>query len=342
MTTVFTDNPSEALSDIIARINPSSVHVVTDSNVEHLAANLLPDAPRIVLTPGDEHKSLTACTRVWENLIEQGATRRSLVVNIGGGMVTDLGGFAAATFKRGVPALNVPTTLLGAVDAAIGGKTGVNFRGLKNEIGAFRQPEAVVVSALPFSTLPRRELLSGFAEMIKHGLIDGPDLLRTTLALNLSHPADMLSELRASVMVKERIVAADPTERGLRKVLNLGHTAGHAFEELLLQRNTPVPHGFAVAWGLAVELVLSRMRLDFPSEWLHAIADTVKDLYGSPAVTCKDHPALMALMAHDKKNATPGAINFTLLRRPGECEINQIVPPDEIQAALDIFADLIQ
>ncbi len=348
---VFTDAPAKALNELISDSHPSSVFVLVDTNTRQLVLpRLVEESPemasaRIIEIPaGDDHKNLDSLASVWKELSDGGATRRSLLVNVGGGVVTDLGGFAATTFKRGVRFINVPTTLLGAVDAAVGGKTGINFRGLKNEIGAFIEADAVVISTAFFNTLPATEVLSGYAEMLKHGLLEGEKELAQLLNFDVvgkSDSREMLDLLELSVCVKSEIVASDPTEKGKRKALNLGHTIGHALESLAMEKGHPVPHGYAVAWGLVGESVLSHLILRFPSSVLHMVSDYIKENYGAPDVTCDNYPRLLALMAHDKKNATPDAINFTLLRRPGEIEINHTATADQIRTALDILRDLL-
>ena len=294
-----------------------------------------------MLQPGDAHKELAAVAAVWQQLSDGGATRSSVVINLGGGVVTDLGGFAAATFKRGVRFINVPTTLLGAVDAAVGGKTGFNFNGLKNEIGAFREAECVIISSSLFATLPRVELLSGYAEMLKHALLKSSDCIGQILQYDIdagSHEA-LLPLLRESVEVKRAIVAQDPLESGLRRALNLGHTAGHAFESLALHRGEPVPHGYAVAWGLVVELVISHVLYGFPSTDLYGIARFIYEHYGNCRLTCDDYPFLLHAMRHDKKSRD-GELNFTLLRRPGDVAIDSVVDEENVKNALDIFRDM--
>lgn len=337
---VYSNNVEDTLDQLLASLEPASVHVVTDANVEPLVSGLLPDVPRIVIPAGDTSKTIETAACVWQGLIEGGATRKSVVVNVGGGMVTDLGGFCASTFKRGVRFVNVPTTLLGAVDAAVGGKTGVNFRSLKNEIGVFREAEAVVISTRFFTTLPHMELMSGFAEMIKHGLLHSPQLLADTLAVDPADTVALLPLLRESVRVKQSVVKADPTERGVRRALNLGHTAGHAFESHAMLSGRAVPHGYAVAWGLVVELVLSRMLAGLPSATLQAVAGYVRENYGVPQIGCDDYSSLLGLMAHDKKNESVGQINFTLMAEAGRPLTGQVVGSETIIAALDIFRDL--
>lgn len=348
---VFTNCPAEAIDDLKNHVSPSSVFVITDSNVYRQVLPLLisvsdtvAGAKVIVCEPGDENKNLEALSAIWTSLEEGGATRSSLIINVGGGMITDMGGFAAATFKRGVRFINVPTTLLSAVDASVGGKTGVNFNAFKNEIGAFAESEAAVISTTFFKTLSDAELLSGYAEMLKHSLLESRKSFMSLLKLNpLAHNFDddcFLDLLRGSVDFKRRIVETDMHEHGLRRALNLGHTVGHAFESYAMLRHSPVPHGYAVAWGMIVELVLSHMELGFPSDILRQYAQYVRDNYGAFDITCDDYPALLELMCHDKKNKTPDSINFTLLRDCGDICIDSTVSTENIKAALDIYRDL--
>lgn len=348
---IYTTDPVGELQRAVGDRNPAGVFVVADTNTRRLvlpriaaASESLAKAAVIEIEAGDDRKNLQSLSAVWQALVEGGATRGSLVVNVGGGMVTDLGGFAAATFKRGVRFINLPTTLLGAVDAAVGGKTGINFCGLKNEVGVFAEASDVIISSTFFDTLPAGELLSGYGEVLKHALLDSAGATRRALAaspLELDSGA-LLNLLRESVEVKRRVVAADPHENGLRKALNLGHTAAHAFEALAFAGGKPVAHGHAVAWGLVVDLVLSSMILSFPSSTLQDVAAFVRANYPAPAITCDDYPALIGYMRHDKKNRTAGDINFTLLRSPGDIAIDSTVEPPRIEAALDIFRDLLQ
>lgn len=340
---LFTNEVAEALGTLLTEMNPAGVWFLADEHTADIARSL--GAEKLIIIPaGDDHKNLQSLSAVWEALSTGGATRRSALVNVGGGMVTDLGGFAAASFKRGIRFINVATTLLGAVDAAVGGKTGINFLGFKNEIGAFCEADAVIISTKYFATLPAAELRSGFAEMLKHGLISSAEEYRALAGFDIAD-ADLealLPLLERNVEVKRRIVAEDPREQGIRRALNLGHTAGHAFESLALERQAPVPHGYAVAHGLLVEAVISHLMLGFPSEELHRLAGLLKEAYSpAPAIGCEDYPRLLELMAHDKKNSRPDAINFTLLRAPGEPQIDRIADPDTIRTALDLYRDLL-
>lgn len=295
----------------------------------------------ITIPSGDEYKSVDTLSQVWLQLSRAGATRKSLLINIGGGMVTDLGGFVAATFKRGIDCVNVPTTLLGAVDAAVGGKTGINFGGLKNEIGAFYKAQAVIVSTRFYATLPREEFLAGYAEMLKHALIDGDSHYNAIFGYDITlHDADaLLSLLQHSVAVKQAIVAQDPQEAGLRKVLNLGHTVAHALESHALKRGMPIRHGYAVAWGIVCELLMSHRALQFPSAIIYDLARRVEQYYGAYAITCDDYDELIGYMLHDKKNEGAG-INFTLLQAIGVYKINEVVSQEEIKIAFDFYRDL--
>ena len=338
---IFTNDVQAA----IERLTASSDHNVTVWIADVNTARLLPTPPQhlIAIPDGDGNKTLTTVTRVWDEMERMGATRHSLVINLGGGMVTDLGGFAAATFKRGVRFINVPTTMLGAVDAAVGGKTGINYHELKNEIGAFAPASDVIISTRFFDTLPIEEMKSGFAEVIKHAMLSDRDeflrLLDHDFTIPINHD-DLLERLRRSVQVKVDIVASDPNEQGERKALNLGHTVGHAFESLAMKRGKPVPHGYAVAWGLVTEAVLSHIKLKFPSEDVHRLGHFVRDNYRDFPFTCDDYDELLDLMRHDKKSRD-GEITCTLLTTIGDYRIDQTVTPDDVTAALDILRDLL-
>lgn len=343
---IFTNDVAQALSSVIAQRNPNRTFVLVDENTQRVVLPLvqcdaLNDACIITIPAGDINKTLDTLTHVWQSLDDNGATRHSLLINLGGGVVTDLGGMAAATFKRGIDFVNCPTTLLSAVDAAVGGKTGINFNGLKNELGVFREASSVIISTCFFASLPLTELKSGYAEMLKHAMLDSDDEFTRLLDYDLNNASldALLALLETSVRVKQRIVEQDPHERGLRRALNLGHTVGHAFESLALERGTPVPHGYAVAWGMVTEVVLSHMKMKFASSNLHRLARYVSENYGAFHITCDDYPQLLNLMHHDKKSVH-GEINCSLLRSCGDIETGVTVTDDDMTAALDIYRDL--
>ena len=295
------------------------------------------EAQCIVIGATDTHKTLDTLSHVWAELQRMGGTRHSLLINLGGGMVTDLGGFAASTFKRGLAYINIPTTLLSMVDASVGGKTGINFGGLKNEIGVFNNANCVILDTTFLRTMDAENLLSGYAEMLKHGLISNEQTWAELLNLDLND-LDKLGDLvEKSVAVKQRIVIEDPTEHGIRKALNLGHTVGHAFESLALERK-PVLHGYAVAYGLVVELYLCCVKTGFPQDKMRQTVGFIKENYGRMPITCDDYPKLIELMHHDKKNVGTD-INFTLLGGIGNIRINQTATEEEIKEALDFYQE---
>lgn len=348
---VYTNRVGECLDAIVSDLAPSRLFVLVDDNtgccvLPRLAeeCRLINEAHIISIAPGDENKTLETLTHVWYELSANGATRSSLLINVGGGMVTDLGAFAASTFKRGMPFVNIPTTLLAAVDASVGGKTGINFNNLKNEIGVFSEARTVIISTQYFDTLPAEELRSGYAEVVKHSLLDTAvsfDALIRQNVCDIGHDT-LLDIVRRSVGVKEKIVAQDPHENGLRCSLNLGHTAGHAFETLALTRHNPIPHGCAVAHGLIVTLILSHMKLGLDTSLLYKLSSWVSMNYDFFRFTCDDYPDLVELMAHDKKNRQAGEISFTLLRSIGAAECGVVVSHADIKTAFDIYRDIMK
>lgn len=350
MDLVFTNHVAATLDEAVDRLSPSSVHVLVDVNTEAFVLPLLQAESKAVasagiirIKAGEMFKNLDTLTSVWKQLGDTDANRRSLLINLGGGVVTDMGAFAAATFKRGIAFINVPTTLLCAVDACVGGKNGFNFNGLKNEIGLFRNADLAIISTLYFNTLTSQELLSGYAEMLKHALVSSAGLTTRMLSYDVTNynPDSLLKLLEESVAVKQHYVSADHEDRGARRALNLGHTVGHAFESLALQRKSPLAHGYAVAFGMVAALVLSRMKFDFSSEVMNSYVAYVRRHYGAFEISCADYPKLLGFMHHDKKNDRKDVINCTLLRSPGEVEINVPVSDDDMTAALDIYRDLL-
>ena len=341
---VISNNLRETLSKIVGECTHDRLFVLVDETTKECCwpvvegFDCMQEATLITIGATDVHKNLDSLSHVWSEMQHNGATRHSLMVNLGGGMVTDLGGFAASTFKRGIQYVNVPTTLLSMVDASVGGKTGINFGGLKNEIGVFNNARCVILDTTFLQTLDEENILSGYAEMLKHGLISNEDMWAELLNLefNVQHP-EFVAALEKSVAVKQRIVTEDPTEKGIRKALNLGHTAGHAFESLALERK-PVLHGYAVAWGLVVELYLCCIKTGFPQNKMRQTVNFIKENYGRMAITCDDYPLLLELMHHDKKNMG-NDINFTLLGGIGDIRINQTATEEEIKEALDFYRE---
>lgn len=320
--------------------------VLTDTTTLDLCWPLIKDfaylgnAQMITIGATDEHKTLESLCYVWSALQEGRATRHSLLINLGGGMVTDLGGFAASTYKRGIQYINIPTTLLSMVDASVGGKTGINFGGLKNEIGVFNNASTVILDTEFLQTLDYKNMASGYAEMLKHGLISHTENWAELLNFDLeSIDYTQLGQMVAkSVVIKQRIVEEDPTEKGLRKVLNLGHTIGHALESLAMEENRTVLHGYAVAWGLVCELYLSCILCHFPTNKMRQTVQCIKEKYGLFTFTCKQYERLYDLMQHDKKNLG-NTINFSLLSDIGDIRLNQTASKDQIFEALDFLRE---
>ena len=283
--------------------NASQVFILTDENV---APFWLPEvahclhceaAVDIIIKAGEQHKNLQTVQRIWKTLMKHHADRNTLIINLGGGAITDLGGFAASTYKRGIKFINVPTTLLAMVDAAIGGKTGIDFRGAKNQIGTFAEAEEVLIEPVFLSTLPRREILSGMSEMLKYGFIADPKLLE----INLDIYQDFI--LHAGE-IKREIVAQDPHEMGLRKILNFGHTLGHAIESHCLTTDCPLLHGEAVALGMAAALWLSVKQLGLDESVLKDYEKRLPVLLSEAEMSLSetDVEPILQYLVHDKKN----------------------------------------
>ena len=340
---IISQDLRQSLTQAIDEVKHDLLFVLCDETTERLCLPVIKDfdcmtgAQLITIPATDSHKTLESLSHVWSELQRMGATRHSLMVNLGGGMVTDLGGFAASTFKRGIPYINIPTTLLSMVDASVGGKTGINFGGLKNEIGVFNNARSVILDTTFLRTMDHENICSGYAEMLKHGLINNEAMWAELVTLNVEHLTLNAQMIADNVAVKQRIVTEDPTEQGIRKALNLGHTAGHAFESLALERK-PVLHGYAVAWGMIVELYLSCVKTNFPQDKMRQTVAFIKENYGRMAITCDDYPHLIELMHHDKKNQG-NSINFTLLGGIGDIRINQTATEDEIKDALDFYRE---
>lgn len=306
-----------SLHEVLHPLNPDKIFVLTDVNVKDKCKFDFSFCDSLkTVEPGESSKNIENIIGIWKWLSDEGATRSSVLLNVGGGVVSDLGGFAAATFKRGIRFVNVPSTLLAMADAAIGGKTGIDFNGLKNEIGAFAMPEAVVIIPRLLDSLPETEILSGFAEVVKMALLTDRHLYERLLNEDaLTDKALMSVALRHAAKSKEEIVALDPKEKGMRRILNLGHTAGHAFETLAAQIGRPISHGEAVAHGILIALRRSNELLGFPQEEIKRYEERILNRYYKPLPfgdEMKDR--IEDIMRHDKKNIRFGEINFVLLK----------------------------
>ncbi len=305
--------------------------IITDDNVfdiwvENLITSVeeLNGAEIIQFPAGEENKTIEMCYQVWETLTDYKIGRGDVILNFGGGVITDMGGFIASTYKRGIDFINIPTTLLSQVDASVGGKTGVDLGGFKNQIGVFALPTYVFIEYKYLNTLPQKQLVSGYAEMLKHGLIEDIRHWQNLIDIKVLTVECLSEYIYDSVNIKHHIVVSDPTEKGKRKALNFGHTIGHAIEGFLLTNDQTVPHGYAVAWGVLVESKMSvKLNLLNENDYQN-IKKFISSTYPKCPVDSSHINELLDLMLNDKKN-NGSQINFTLLDEIGSCIVNQEV-----------------
>jgi 3-dehydroquinate synthase len=326
--------------------NKGKLFILVD---EHTARHCLPSltaqvallegASILEIESGEASKNIEVCTRLWRAMAELGADRQSLLLNVGGGVIGDMGGFVASTYKRGIPFIQVPTTLLSQVDASVGGKTGIDLDHLKNEIGLFSVPQGVFIWPDFLKTLGRREMISGFAEIIKHALIADKGYWTQLQTCNIADAVVWEELIRHSVQIKNEIVLADPKEKGIRKALNFGHTIGHAIESYFLENDKrQLLHGEAVAVGMIAEAYLSFKYNDFPELELNEVTSFIKSHFSYVEMESMADHRLLELMRHDKKNEK-GALNFTLLNRIGEYSINKHATVAQISEALNYYRE---
>lgn len=333
------------LKEIFDKNKYSKVFVFADTNTaEHclpIFRSLLDDLEDfdiIETDPGEENKNIDFCIGIWKTLLDFGADRKCLMINLGGGVITDMGGFVASTYKRGIDFINIPTTLLSQVDASVGGKTGIDVDNVKNMVGTFSLPQAVFIENIFLATLSKRELLSGFAEMIKHGLIADKtyyERLKTS-----DYKALAPEEIYRSIEIKNEVVTQDPLEKGLRKILNFGHTIGHAVESYALTNSKkPLTHGEAIAIGMVCEAHLSAKYCNLTPNELADISKYILSVYPKYNITTKSFNTLLKLMQSDKKNED-GQIMFSLLDTIGKCTFNRPVTAEDILSSLNYYNGL--
>ncbi|MEL6864654.1 MAG: 3-dehydroquinate synthase [Bacteroidota bacterium] len=295
--------------------------------------------PMIISIPaGESYKNIQTCTQIWSEMMQAGADRQSLCINLGGGVIGDMGGFCASTFKRGMDFVQMPTTLLSQVDASIGGKLGIDFEEVKNSVGLFCDPQAVFIDPVFLNTLSEAEIRSGMAEMFKHSLIADAEQWMNLQNIQDLRTAPWVSLLVPSLQIKQGIVEEDPYERNIRKALNFGHTIGHAVEGWGLANNRPLLHGEAVAIGMIAEAYLSHLLLALPESDLHQISDFLCSYYPAYAIDRAIFPDLIDWMKKDKKNERQ-QINFSLISSIGQYAINQHATKEQIEAALQYYCD---
>lgn len=340
---IYVGSVAEGLAQFLDGKNYSRYVVLCDENTEKHCLPILEqhfpklDFLTVKIPDGEAYKNIDTCQSIWRQLMVAGIDRKALILNLGGGVIGDMGGFCASTFKRGVDFVQIPTTLLSQVDASIGGKLGIDFANVKNSIGLFCNPKAVLIDSIFLKTLSERELRSGFAEIIKHGLIADAEQWQWIGGWE-DWRIGITQLIIPSLKTKQHIVEEDPFEKGIRKALNFGHTIGHAVESLFLESENPLLHGEAIAIGMICESWLSHKVLNLPEADLQSITKFLTQLYGHTIIPEKDFGILLDVMQNDKKNEQD-RINFSLINPIGNCVINQSVDNEAILESMQFYND---
>lgn len=342
----FLDQDFSQLNVFLDELKPSKLLILVDENTHEyclptLLGNLETEIPFeiIEIEPGEELKTIDTAVQLWEILSEFEADRKSLLINLGGGVITDLGGFVGSTYKRGIKFINIPTTLLGMVDASIGGKTGIDHQFLKNIVGTFAEAEMVFCFPDFLKTLPFEELRSGFAEMLKHGLIADEKHWNDLIFIKELTPENIAPFIEASMKIKQNVVEKDFKEQNIRKTLNFGHTIGHAFESSFLQKGTPILHGEAVAMGIICETRLSFLENLISENTANQVITNILKFFPQQDIQQLKTEELLSLMKNDKKNSH-GTIKFSLLTNIGSCNFDHSVSTEHVINALHFYQNL--
>ncbi len=343
---VFFENNFESLQMLLQERKYSKVFVLTDENTgKHCLQVFLSQMPAdflydlIEVDAGEENKNIDFCIGIWKMLLDFGADRNAVMINLGGGVVTDMGGFAASTFKRGIDFIQIPTTLLSQVDASIGGKTGIDLDTVKNIIGTFTQPQTVIINVEFLKTLDKRQLISGFAEMIKHAFIFDAKYFEELKEFNFEKPN--AETIYRSVQIKNEVVTQDPEENSLRKILNFGHTIGHAIETYSIDHDKhPLVHGEAVAVGMICEAYLSHRHNGLEKNQLNEVVQSIREIFPDYNLKKKTFSQLFEIMKNDKKNRD-GKIGFSMLTEIGHCTYNHYIEEEHILEALIYYQELV-
>lgn len=329
---------------IVSQYPKSQIFVLVDENTKPLFQNLLEcsehlsEAEIIEIESGEEHKNIETVFSIWQHLSDNNVRRNSLFINLGGGVITDMGGFIAATYKRGIDFINIPTSLLAMIDAAIGGKTGIDLDNFKNQVGLFKHAIAVYCDAQFLKSLPEDQLISGFAEALKHGLVKDKSYWNQCIE-NPIQKMNWDDVIKGSIDIKSNIVSNDPTEKGERKLLNFGHTIGHALETHLLNSGAPILHGYAVAIGMICESHISYQKGLLSKNDLDVISNALINLFGKTSFETASFSTLLELMKNDKKNIS-NDINFSLLESIGSGLFDQTASKEEITSSLSYYLAL--
>ncbi|HMP28045.1 MAG TPA: 3-dehydroquinate synthase [Saprospiraceae bacterium] len=335
-------NETTFLQKCIFEIRPSSVIVIVDENTEQFCLPKLYEQLdkihlNIIRIPsGEQYKTINTCQNVWQKMTALGADRHSLVLNLGGGVIGDLGGFCASTYMRGIRFIQIPTTLLSQVDASVGGKLGVDLEGVKNMIGVFQEPYAVVIDTSFLRTLPYKELLSGYAELLKHGLIANASIWEYLSTQEDITVLDFEETVYQSVLIKKSITEQDPTEKGIRKILNFGHTVGHAIETKSFDTDQHLLHGEAIAIGMVIESYLSYALNYISYEEYQIIKSRLQKLYGNKYKSLPTVEDILPTMIKDKKN-NAGVINYALIDKIGSAIYDQVVDTAKLHQAFSAY-----
>lgn len=320
----------------------SSIFILVDENTEAncwpliSAVNWPAHMERLEIPSGEEYKNIGTCEGIWEGLLQQGADRHSLLINLGGGVIGDMGGFAASTYMRGMSFLNIPTTLLSQVDASVGSKLGVDFRGLKNMIGLFADPRAVLISPDFLTTLEPRQLRSGWAEVLKHGLIRDEHEWNRLKEVDPFQFDDWMRTIAYSVRIKRNVVEEDKLEKSLRKILNFGHSIGHAIESIYLETDKELLHGEAIAEGMIAEAYLSVEFASLNKSDADQITEVFRRVYGKPDLSDLDPQEVIRHMRHDKKNKA-SALSLSLLDKIGDAKPDYFIEEKFIHQAVEFL-----
>jgi 3-dehydroquinate synthase len=341
----FNQGSWAALAKVLEDLSPTKVFVLTDTNtktyclelfLKNVTFNITPEV--LTIPAGELHKTITTCVGLWNELSEKGADRNSLLINVGGGVVTDLGGFVASTFKRGIEFINIPTSLLAMVDASVGGKNGVDLGILKNQIGIIRNPKCVIIDSKFLKTLADEQIISGYAEILKHGLIHSEEYWNLAAQFDITNSVETDALIWGSVLIKNEVITEDPNENGLRKTLNYGHTLGHAIESYLLEHNSKkaLLHGEAIAIGMILATYISSETLAFPKATLERITQTILQNFPKVRFNDLDIEEVIKLLVYDKKNSN-GKVYFVLLSDFGQHKINKEVPNILIYKAFEYY-----
>ena len=340
----FEESNLKSLNDFLKSHTYSSYFILTDDNVKdhcllHLIkkVKVLQNADVLLIASGEENKNIETCVNLWNELTDSEADRKCLLVNIGGGVISDMGGFIASTYKRGIDFINVPTTLLSMADASVGGKTGIDFGSYKNHIGTFAQPKGVFIYPGFLKTLDDRQFINGFAEIIKSALIADAGMWKKIKALKSLNPSKINEFIYQSVQIKNNIVKKDPQEKNIRKALNFGHTIGHAVESLYLtKKGKQLLHGEAIAIGMIAEAYLSYKKKLLNELQLKEIVELILSYFDKIKLPENEFLVLMALMQQDKKNEQ-GKTRFTLLNGIGKFKINEELPTIDVLESLTFY-----